>query len=158
MELQQVIAEFIVHNQAEKAVSPLTVSALKSDLRCFLSYWRALNLPDDISACTTRTVRQCVAAMYKERNYKASTMNRKVDTLRSFFRFAVEQGYLADNPMDKIRAPRPDQALPTYYSGPKKSDQKMTKAKLQSRHEKTLLTRPQGKDRTGNAQRTAERH
>lgn len=114
MELQRVIDEFIIYNQAEKAVSPLTVSALKSDLRGFLRHWQRLNLPNDIQACSTRTIRQCMAAMYQEHGYKASTMNRKIDTLRSLFRFAVEQGYIAHNPMDKIRAPKPDQVLPVY--------------------------------------------
>ena len=48
--------------------------------------------------------------------------------------------------------------IQVLYNGPIKSDQKTRRAKLQSTHEKTLLARPKSKDRTGNAQRTAERH
>lgn len=114
MELQQVIDEFIVYNEVEKCVSPLSAMAYKSDLRGFVRHWSALGLPDDVGACNMRLVRQCMTAMHKDRKYKTATVNRRVDTLRSFFRFAVEQDYLAENPMEKVRAPKPEKSLPIY--------------------------------------------
>lgn len=101
VELQAVIAEFLRHNEIEKCVSRLTLTAYASDLRCLEKAWRQLLLPDTIEAASVRSLRQCLHIMHGTRRYKASTINRRCDTLRSFFRFAVEQGYLSTNPMDK---------------------------------------------------------
>lgn len=70
MELQRVMAEFIVYNTVEKCVSPLTISAFQSDLRGFVRHWSGLGLPTHMSACTTRLVRQCMTAMHQARKYK----------------------------------------------------------------------------------------
>jgi site-specific recombinase XerD len=114
VELQRVIDEFLVYNKVEKCVRPLTLAAYASDLRCLKRHWQKVGLPDTVEAATTRTVRQCLASMHTERPYKTASVNRRIDTFRSFFRFAVEQGYLAADPMDKIRSPKAEQKLPVY--------------------------------------------
>jgi site-specific recombinase XerD len=114
LELQRVIDEFLVYNKVEKCVRPLTASAYASDLRCLKRHWEKVGLPDDIEAATTRTVRQCLASMHQERPYKTASLNRRIDTYRSFFRFAVEQEYLSQSPMDKIRSPKAEKKLPVY--------------------------------------------
>lgn len=114
MELQRVIAEFLGYNQIEKCASKLTLQAYGSDLRLFMKHWILLGLPNEIEGTTIRQIRQCLCSMHSERTYKNSTINRRYDTLRSFFRFAVEQGYTTCNPMEKIKSPKPDQTLPVY--------------------------------------------
>lgn len=114
LELQQVIDEFIGYNQIEKCASPLTVSAYKSDLRCFMKHWNRLELPTQVEAITTKMVRQAVISMHEERAYKASSLNRRIDTIRSLFRFAVEQDYIDTSPAEKIKPPKVPKALPVY--------------------------------------------
>lgn len=114
MELQRVIDEFLVYNQVEKCARPLTVAAYASDLRCLKRHWEKVGLPDAVDVASTRTVRQCLASMHMERQYKTASINRRIDTWRSFFRFAAEQGYLTTDPMDKIRSPKAEKKLPVY--------------------------------------------
>jgi site-specific recombinase XerD len=114
VELQRVIAEFLGYNQVDKCASKLTLDAYRSDLKCFLRHWVRLGLPDSVGAVSLPMVRRCLHAMHEERAYKPATINRRYDTVRSLFRFAVEQGYLEQNPMDRIRSPRPDKNLPVF--------------------------------------------
>lgn len=114
MELQRVIAEFVACAKLERCLSPNTIRAYHSDLRCFLKHWEQLGLDGSMEGATTRAVRQCLTAMSEEKVYRKATVNRKIDTLRTFFRFAVEQEYLERNPMEKIKTPRPEKTLPIY--------------------------------------------
>jgi site-specific recombinase XerD len=114
LELQPVMDEFLVYNTVEKAARPLTIAAYTSDLRCLKRHWAKAGLPDTIDTATIRSVRQCLASMHQERAYKSSSLNRRIDTFRSFFRFALEQGYLSVDPMEKIRSPKADKKLPVY--------------------------------------------
>lgn len=114
MELQRVIAEFVACAKLERCLSPNTIRAYHSDLRCFVKHWDQLGLGGSIDGATTRAVRQCLTAMSEVMAYRKATVNRKIDTLRTFFLFAVEQEYLERNPMEKIKTPRPEKTLPIY--------------------------------------------
>ncbi len=48
----------------------------------------------------------------REHNYCKSTVARKLATLRSFYKFLVRRGYLANNPVAPIRTPKQDKRLP----------------------------------------------
>lgn len=114
MELQRVIDEFLQYTRLEKCASPLTLQAYASDLRMFSRHWEALGLPSRTDRVTTAMVRRCLFAIHEERTYKPATVNRRYDTVRSMFAFAVDQGDLEANPMDKIKSPKLDKALPVY--------------------------------------------
>jgi site-specific recombinase XerD len=114
VELQRIIAEFVSCAKLERCLSPNTIRAYHSDLRCFLRHWEQLGLDGSIEGVTTRAVRQCLTSMSEKREYRKATVNRKIDTLRTFFRFAVEQEYLDKNPMEKIKSPKPDKTIPVY--------------------------------------------
>jgi integrase/recombinase XerC len=48
----------------------------------------------------------------RDHNYCKSTIARKLATLRSFYKFLVRRGYLANNPVAPIRTPKQDKRLP----------------------------------------------
>jgi integrase/recombinase XerC len=114
VELQQVIAEFLSYSRIEKCASELSLAAYTSDLRCFMRHWGRLGLPAQIELVSTKMVRQALIGMHEERQYKTSSLNRRIDTLRSLFKFAAEQEYISTSPAEKIRPPKPPKSLPVY--------------------------------------------
>jgi integrase/recombinase XerC len=51
-------------------------------------------------------------AFLSEQNYSASTLARKIATLRSFYKWALKRGIVKNNPMTLIRTPRQTKRLP----------------------------------------------
>lgn len=60
---------------------------------------------------TTDDVRNIMAEL-RSRNYRESTVARKLATLRSFYKFLVRRACLASNPVDAIRTLKQDKRLP----------------------------------------------
>ncbi len=52
--------------------------------------------------------------MQMDNNYRSATVSRIISTLKSFFRFCVEQRYLEISPADLIRLPKQPKKLPIY--------------------------------------------
>lgn len=61
--------------------------------------------------CEALTIREFLAYLYGQ-NYTKSTTARKLATLRSFYKFLIRRGMLADSPLSTIRTPRQDKRLP----------------------------------------------
>jgi integrase/recombinase XerC len=64
-------------------------------------------------AVDTDLVRLFIARLH-ERNYCKSTVARKLATLRSFYKFVVRRGYVANNPVAPIRTPKQEKRLPKF--------------------------------------------
>lgn len=69
---------------------------------------RASDLDDLISRFEARTPETAPV--------KVSTLRTYIRILRAFFAFALEYGYIQRNPMAIVRAPRPEQRAPTYFT------------------------------------------
>jgi integrase/recombinase XerC len=55
-------------------------------------------------------------ASLKDAAMAAKTINRKISSLRSFFKYAVKIGLLEKTPMTKIIAPKNEKRLPNFVS------------------------------------------
>jgi integrase/recombinase XerC len=112
-------ARFIQYIQYEKRYSPHTVSAYQSDLDQFI---RFLNNPDkkdpapapeitDPSQITHHLIRNW---MVEQMNNKlaARSINRKIATLRKYFKFLLQEGIITHNPASKINTPKIPKNLP----------------------------------------------
>jgi len=49
-----------------------------------------------------------------ERDFSSLTINRKISTLKTFYKFLIREGYVTINPMDKVTAPRLSKKIPTF--------------------------------------------
>jgi integrase/recombinase XerC len=49
-----------------------------------------------------------------EEGHTARTVNRKITTLKSFFRFLVKEGEIRENPMSRVIAPKTSARLPVF--------------------------------------------
>ena len=103
---------FIQYIKFEKRYSPHTVSAYQSDLDQFISF---LNHPDQIilhpQEITHYHIRNWMVELMNQQ-LTARSVNRKIATLRKYFKFLVQEGILTVNPASKINTPKIPKHLP----------------------------------------------
>jgi integrase/recombinase XerC len=113
------IDRFIRYIKFEKRYSPHTVSAYQSDLDQFIAF---LNNPDKlIPAPVAEITHPSQITHYQIRNWMvelmnhqilARSINRKIATLRKYFKFLLQEGVIEINPASKINTPKVPKNLP----------------------------------------------
>jgi integrase/recombinase XerC len=109
--LSKAIGEFGLHLRAERNLSAHTLRAYLSDVRQFAA---SLGLGRDPATVTATEVRAYLASLHGLRH--ASTLGRKLASLRSFFRFQVLEGRCPLDPTDGIPMPKTPSRLPNPLS------------------------------------------
>jgi integrase/recombinase XerC len=106
--------EFIVFLSSEKRFSRHTIIAYENDLSQFLLFLKKeCQIHGDISIISFKIIRNFVAFLL-ESGIKARSVNRKISTLRSYFKFLVREGHLIVNPMLKIIPPKSKKKIPVF--------------------------------------------
>ncbi len=104
------IEAFVTHLVDEKRRSPHTVDAYARDLTGFATW------ADDLGIAAPGEVELLVLRRYLghlgERGYARATLQRRASTLRTFFRFLVRRGYVADDPAALLGSPKKGRTLP----------------------------------------------
>jgi len=94
---------FLADAEDRRGLSVNTLSSYRCDLHA-----AGNSLTGSIELITLSDIESFLAA----RNESPSTSNRRVASLRQFFRWAQRQGYRTDNPIDLVEAKRNDEKLP----------------------------------------------
>ncbi len=105
--------KFIDYIQYEKRYSPHTVSAYRNDLDQFFSFLKKQYEITDIRDVTHPMIRSWLVSLMEEKITPRS-VNRKLTTLKSFYRFLLREGQVSINPMRKIISPRTSKKLPSF--------------------------------------------
>jgi len=90
--------------------SPLTVAAYGEEIRRFLDYAEANGIA--IETVTSQQVVEFLEWRRSTRHLDSRSAAKIISSLRSFFRFAVDEGIRADNPAALLESPRPRFSLP----------------------------------------------
>ncbi len=104
---------FIQYLQYEKRYSALTIGAYKHDLEQFSQYLNAEFNLDDFTAVTHFHVRSWLAGM-KESKLESRSINRKISSLNSWFRYLQKNGLADKNPVRQLHAQKLPKRLPSY--------------------------------------------
>jgi integrase/recombinase XerC len=114
------IESFLQYLQYEKNYSAHTVESYKNDLYQFKEFVCGDSIfdPQMIDAVWVR--RWIVSLMNK--NYSPLSVNRKLSSLKSFFRYLCKNKYLETSPVKNIRGPKVKKPLPHFVK-----DQEMEK-------------------------------
>ena len=114
MSYSKQVDAFLSYMRAERGASDQTIRAYRTDLRQFGDFFKATYDRDtfDADAVDLRALRGFVADRYDDN--KASTVARKVATLRSFWSFLVKKGRTDENPTALLSAPKVSQPLRNY--------------------------------------------
>lgn len=108
------IDRFLEYLRYERNRSPLTVKSYEEDLRAFEIYFKNLyvdgltweNIDADI-------IRSWMESMMDKGN-TATTINRRLSALRSFYRFALSRNFVVSDPAHSIKGPKKRKPLPQY--------------------------------------------
>lgn len=112
------LERFIQYIKFEKRYSPHTVSAYQSDLDQFFKF---LNEPEQTvtspAEITYQHIRNWMVHLMGEMT--ARSVNRKIATLRKYFKFLLREGLITDNPTSKIQSPKNVKRLPVVVEDEK---------------------------------------
>ncbi len=104
---------FIQYIQYEKRYSPHTVLAYKNDLEQFFRFLAERYQIEDVQEVTHQMVRSWLAELM-EHEVTPRSVNRKLTTLKSFFRYLIRDGSILVNPMAKVTSPKMAKRLPVF--------------------------------------------
>ncbi|MBE9480083.1 MAG: tyrosine recombinase XerC [Bacteroidetes bacterium] len=107
------IERYIQYIQYEKRYSKHTVIAYKKDLDQFFSFISEQYETTDIKNINYSIVRSWLVNLM-ENSISTRTINRKLSTLKSFFKFLIREGEISENPMHKIIPPKSSKRLPAF--------------------------------------------
>ncbi len=99
---------FYSYLQHEKRISPNTLIAYKTDL---LQFFEFIKQDADASFTDVFLIRNWVVHLLDHKT-DARSVNRKISSLKTYFRFLVREKLIADNPMAKIQSPKLAKKLP----------------------------------------------
>ncbi|MFN2457711.1 MAG: site-specific integrase, partial [Chitinophagaceae bacterium] len=98
-----IIQPFLDYLKFEKRFSQHTVIAYQTDLIAFFDYLHTAYDTIPLNQLSHVYIRSWLALL-KDDGITAKSINRKISTLRSFFKYQVKTGVLKQTPMVKIAA------------------------------------------------------
>ena len=107
------IQPFIDHLKFEKRYSVHTIRSYQDDLEGFLSFLREQFGELGLKEITPAVVRTWLAAL-KDEGMSSRSVNRKISTLRSFYKYQLRLGVVEQSPMAAIIAPKVSKRLPVF--------------------------------------------
>lgn len=105
--------KFIDYIQYEKRYSPHTVSAYRNDLEQFYAFLSIQYNISDIREVNHLLIRSWIVQLMKEK-VSPRSINRKLTTLKSFYKFLLKSDYITINPMRRITSPQTSKKLPSF--------------------------------------------
>jgi integrase/recombinase XerC len=106
---------FLAYLQFEKRYSLHTITAYSNDLVQFFDFIETQYevLPfEQISGTMVRTW----LASLKEVDLTGKTLNRKISSLKSFFKYQIQQGKITKSPMETVISPKISKRLPAFVA------------------------------------------
>jgi integrase/recombinase XerC len=119
--LQDHIEKFKKYLIAEKSASEHTVESYLNDLHQFSLFLKKTgHACNSKGAIDTKQVDRLAVRSYMvhlhDRGLTGTTMSRKLSSLGSFFKFLCREGYLQNNVVKSIPAPKKENYLPSFLS------------------------------------------
>lgn len=93
--------EIFVKNMREEGRSPNTIKNYLADIKHFQEFV-GVHTGDGVSAAAQITLKKFVQHL-KKSGLAVSTINRRIQSLRTFFNVLIKEGYRSDNPLDGIK-------------------------------------------------------
>ena len=106
--------KFISYLSSEKRFSQNTITSYSNDINQFyLFLFKEYEITNQINEVSFQIVRSWIANLL-ETGVAARSVNRKISTLKTFFKFLIREGIIVDSPMLKVIAPKSSKSLPLF--------------------------------------------
>jgi len=110
-----ILQPFLEYIKFEKRFSRHTLISYETDLKAFWDFLIASYGPVELSQITHSIIRSWLADL-KDQGMTAKTINRKISSLRSFFKYNMKTGMIRQTPMTKVVAPKSEKRLPQFVA------------------------------------------
>jgi integrase/recombinase XerC len=107
------LTSFLQYIQYEKRFSPHTVTAYKGDLEQFADYLNVTYKINEIQEVNHTFIRSWMVSLM-EAGITSRSINRKITTLKTFYKFLMKNGVVTANPMLKVQSPKQSKKLPVF--------------------------------------------
>ncbi len=109
------IEDFRKYLVAEKRSSEHTITAYLADVEAFYFFLENKGyLNNEEIEVTHRHIRAWVVHLLDEADLSVSSVNRKLSSLKAYFRYLKKQGYIKVNPTLKVISPKKQKRLPEF--------------------------------------------
>lgn len=111
--MENEIRQYLDYLKFEKRYSAHTLRSYGDDLVQFLDFTAVQYGQTPLKDLNAALIRSWLAGM-KEEGMASRTLNRRISTLRSFFKYCMRTGILSKSPMTTIVSPRQGSRLPVF--------------------------------------------
>ncbi len=109
----QHIQQFLDYLSFQKRYSPHTITSYKNDLTAFFDFLVTQFGETQLSEIKSTFVRSWLADL-KEQGMESKSINRKISSLKSFFKYQLRQQTITVSPMTAIISPKVNKRLPQF--------------------------------------------
>ena len=106
------LEEYLKYLKYQKNYSEETIDSYDEDLIEFLDFLKKENL--ELLDVKYEDVRFFLMELDSKKN-KASTISRKLSSLRGFYKFLINNNYTQNNPFTLIKSPKKEKKLPRFF-------------------------------------------
>lgn len=111
--LERLIQHFIDYLKFEKRYSAHTIRSYQDDLIQFLDFQSLQFGVSQIPEISPAFIRSWLASL-KDHGLSSRSINRKISTLKSFYKHQLKNGVVEKSPMSAITGPKAGKRLPVY--------------------------------------------
>ena len=107
------LEDFINYIKSEKRFSKHTITSYETDLNQFFNFIQLeyqITKPQDVSF---KLIRNWISSLL-ENNLKSTSVNRKISSLKSYYKFLLVSNYVDTNPTLKLISPKSSKRLPVF--------------------------------------------
>jgi integrase/recombinase XerC len=104
--------EFIKYLKYEKRYSEHTILAYQNDL---IQFYEFCQVSDDEIIIDHKKIRHWIASLMDEK-YNPRTINRKISTLKSYYKYLIKECKINRNPLEKVITPKSNKKLPVFVT------------------------------------------
>lgn len=115
MEIDNAIEEFINFIRVERQYSNHSITAYAKDLSELAIYIDEEKLDSNIKVVDFYVLRGFITTLY-DKELSKSSIERKISTLKSFFKFLYRRGIIEDNPARMLKFPKKEKYLPNVFN------------------------------------------
>ncbi len=104
---------FLNYLKFERRYSSHTISSYGNDIEQFIAFCSTLRPGCDEKTADFKDIRAWIVNLM-EHGITARTVNRKITTLKSFYKYLLREQIISHNPMNKIFPPKSGKRLPEF--------------------------------------------
>lgn len=120
--IQSLIPDFLNYLRFEKRYSQHTIIAYQQDLEQYYTFIEGQYGIKEIEEVNASILKSWLANLRLEKEVQIRTINRKISSIRSFYRFLLRKGQIHQNPSIVLKVLKTPKRLPSFIKEDQTSD------------------------------------